>query len=202
MWVFRREVRPIGQVIQPAHQSKIRQLRPAIGREQYVGRLDVAVHQAGFVSRSQRQHDLPRKDRRPHRLERSFPYQRLAQGLPARDVFHLDEMKTLDTAQIVYRYHVRMQQVSGRACFRPKLSPNSRLPGNQGRLHDLERTWPSQPQVLGLEHTGHRAPTQHSVDAILADSPAEQRLDVGENRPAPATSRIPTDGAGRSLRAV
>ena len=71
----------LGQVVEPAHQSEIGQLGAAVGRQEDVGRLDVAVNQPRIMGGAQRQHDLPGQRRGPPRLERPLAHQRFAQRI-------------------------------------------------------------------------------------------------------------------------
>ena len=110
------------------------------------------------------------------RLERALAHQRFTQGQPARNVLHLDEMKSVQTSEIMDRDDVRVDQVRGGPRLGPELLANSRLFDIQRRVHDLERAVPPELEMPRLVNPGHRSPADDRLDLILADLPAEQRV--------------------------
>ncbi len=91
---------------------------------------------AGLTSRCTRpascaacraQHHLLGQHGGTQRLERALPHQRFTQRQPARHVFHLDEMKPVQTAEVMNRHDMRVNQVRRGPRLGPELFPNPRL---------------------------------------------------------------------------
>ena len=151
--------------------------------EQDVGRLDVAVHQAGGVRGVERGADLPDDPRRARRVERPLAADERAQVV-AGDVAHRDVGDPVLLARVVDRDHVRVvdRRRDARLAQEP---PPDRLVGHQGRGDDLQRDDAVERELARAIDDAHPPAPRHGLDPVPRERAARRHVahDCGVYRP-------------------
>ncbi len=145
-------------------QSEIDDLQPPFGRDDGVGRLEVAVNHVAVVGIHE---GLGRLHTEPQSLlERQLP---LVEPLPQRatfDVLHRDERRTVCVAHLVDRANVWMIQGGCVAGLAQQPRPR-RL--DIGRVHHFQGHIAMERRVVGEEHRAHSATAQQPFHSVAAE---------------------------------
>ena len=145
-------------------QAEVQHLRPPVGGDDNVGRLDVAVDDAVGVRRFKGRSDLHsvverRGDRqsaaRQHLVERE-----------AVDQLHRDEGRARLVADLVDRDDIRVVQRRGRPRFQHE-PPVSLLIAGRFRFEHLQRDRTPEPRVDGAVDNPHPAAADLTLDAVV-----------------------------------
>ena len=114
--------------------------------DQYVRRLEIAVHQAVAMGGRQSPAGLRQQLRGPDRLQALFGLEQVLQG-QAGNVFQFDKVVSADLADIVYGHDVRMHDRGGRPGLGDEQLQEILVPQTQVRTQDLDRARPLQGPV-------------------------------------------------------
>ncbi len=162
-----------------SRQTKVSHLRRAVGWNENVLGLDVAVNNADAVGGAQCLKNVGCVAQRLWDRESALRAQKLAQ-IGAVDELHDEETLTRDHALIKHGDDARMND----ACSGARLAPESGdeiLGVCQVRVHDLERDGPIKAFILRDVDGGHaatRQPARHPVPFV--DEEADQRVRLVE----------------------
>ena len=147
-----------------ARDAEVRDLDDALGVDDDVVRLDVAVHHAVTVRVPQRGEDLPGvRDRDRHRAEAARADELLER--PALDVLHDDEVGALGLAAIEDRDDVRMRQAGGVGRLATE-ALDELLVVRVAPVQHLHRDAAAELLVLGEVHVGHASAAELPCDAV------------------------------------
>ena len=144
--------------------AEVGDLHLAVGADEDVGRLDVAVGEAGLVGEAECGRDLARDLGRLLGGELAVGAQDLGER-PALHVLHGDEVGAGVLAPVVDVDDVGMAQVGGRLRLAPKALDEVRVDGELGEQH-LDRHLAVEQQVAREEHVGHAAAPDALVDLV------------------------------------
>ncbi len=147
-------------------QAEVEELHPAIEGDEHVGGLDVAVADPLFVGRAQRQRDLDGVfERLP--IGQGPAGQPLAERLPLQQLGdHVGH--ALLRAHVEHGQYVRVVQAPRRA--RLPAEPLHVLDvDGEGRMKDLERDIPAQPEVAGAVDLTHASGANQPHDLVGAE---------------------------------
>ncbi len=136
-------------------QAEVRHLQPAVGGQQDVLRLDVAVHDAGRVRGGQAVEHAGHDVQRRRRGEPAAFAEHLLERAPGH-VFHGQVQKRPVGALVEDRDHVLVRQPRDRLGLADEPADELLVPGQLG-VHDLERHLAVQPGVHGQVDGGHPA---------------------------------------------
>jgi hypothetical protein len=156
-------------------EAEVEDLRPALGREHDVLRLEVAVHHAFGVRRGKSFGDLPGDRARVANRERPIG-ERLSQRA-ALDPLHRDPGDAVFLADVVDGHDRRVIERRGRSCLELEAAPQRRIADPLRRDH-LQRDLASQPRVAAAIDFAHSADADQPLDAVRTEAVARrQRID-------------------------
>ena len=144
--------------------AEVGDLDGALGGEQHVGRLDVAVHQAAVVGGAQGGGDAGPDLGHPAGLQRPFGPQQLAQVL-ALDELHDHVVDALVAPPVVDVHDVDVVEVGGRLGLPPEALDEA-LVGGVLRVEDLDGHPAVEETVVADPHVGHPAARQVGDEGI------------------------------------
>ena len=155
-----------------ARDAEVRHLHVALGVDEHVVRLDVAVDDAVAVREAKRREDLARVvDRDGHRRGPAREDQLLQRA--AVEVLHRDVVRALGLAAVVDRDDVRVRQAGGVLRLAAE-ALDELLVARVTVVEDLDRDVPAELLVLGEVHVGHPAGAELPHDPV---APVEERVD-------------------------
>ena len=183
-----------GRVLRDPEVDQVGVLAVAVGPDQGVAGLDVAVDQAARVRRVQRARELPDQRHRPLRRQRPLPTQQLRQ-VDAVDEPHRDVQQPVRLARLVDRDD---RGVLDRR-RQPRLAQEPLAIGavvGERRPQQLQRDLAPEPQVLGAVDDAHSAAAEQRVDddmsPIVEPTPRKGSVDMGDTTRAPPTDPRPS----------
>ena len=172
--IVRDSQRILGLVIEEPSQAHVQQLDRAVGVDQQVGRLDVAMHESRAVCVIQPFRRLPDVFHRIQVVGGATADNQLLQAL-AVDVLHHQEVNLrvtiLSVIDIVRPHDIRVIDRRHRLSLAMKSRQIRRIIDSLGRQH-FDRTAPLHQQMFGEIHRTHPALAQQTEQLVLAEREA------------------------------
>jgi hypothetical protein len=162
-----RAARGGGRGADGAGQAEVGDLDLAVGRDEHVLGLHVAVDQVRAVRRGQRRQDVGEETQRPQRTHGRLLAHHVAQGAP-RYVLH-DEVGDVAVAALVEDGHDTAVVELGGGARLPLEALRELLVVAEPGVHDLDGDRTVEPFVVPEEDAGHAAPRdplRHPVPAV------------------------------------
>ena len=148
-------------------EPEVGQVDVILGRDQHVGGLDVAVHEAARVGGVERGGDLADDPHRPVRRQLALVVEQVGQ-IATLDPPHRDEQVVVGLTRLVERDDVRMVDRGGDL----PLALEALAEGDVGRVRggdELQRDRPAQRELGGAEHDAHAAAAGDLVDPVSGE---------------------------------
>ena len=174
-----------------ARDPEVGHLEAAVGADDDVVRLDVAVHDPVAVRERECAQDLARVLDRDRDRGRPVADEQLLQRAPF-EVLHRDVVRPLRVAAVEDRDDVRMVEARGALRLAAE-ALDELLVGGMPLVQQLQRHVPAQFLVLGEVHVGHPARAELALDHIApVEDTVDERVGVGHTR-----ATYPFDALGR-----
>jgi hypothetical protein len=152
------------RVLEHPGDAEVGQLGRVVRREQHVGRLDVAVHEAAGVRGREPVEDAIEDAERPRDGQRRVTTEHLREGV-AVDPLHDDERGVLVRAHVVDRDHVRMLEPSRAAGLAEQASALRRV-AEQLVADQLHGDGTVEDTVVRGDHPRHPADAEHLAELV------------------------------------
>ena len=166
----RRRLFDVGGGARQLRQAEVQHLHPALGRDDDVGRLEIAVHDAALVRLLERRRHVAAECRDLFLRERAAG-DVLRQRL-AGHVLHDQEVDPVAAVEIVHRGDVRVVQPGQRLRFTPE-PPPCRLVGQHARWQHLEGDVAIEMLVAGAVDLAHPAFAELLDDPVVREGAAD-----------------------------
>ena len=151
------------EVLEALGDAEVGHLGPPVGVEQDVAGLDVAMHDARLVSRSERGQDVSPHPRHPFRIGRG-PVDVVGQRLTG-EAFHDEERGALVFARIEDGDHVGVDELGRRTGFRLEPGPHV-VAGGQLRSEQLHGHVATEALVEAGHHVRHAAAAERLPEPV------------------------------------